>query len=105
MELIVQYFEGCPHSGVAVDRLREAVRQAGLGDPEISMQRIDTPEQAAAVGFHGSPTILIDGEDPFAEASTPVGFACRVYTTPSGREGAPTAAQLAQALLGRGHAA
>jgi hypothetical protein len=33
----------------------------------ISEERVTTPENARRVGFRGSPTVLIDGEDPFAD--------------------------------------
>jgi hypothetical protein len=55
---------------------------------------VATPEEAKAIGFPGSPTILIDGRDPFGGESAPVGFACRLYQTPTGLEGAPSVDEL-----------
>lgn len=46
------------------------------------------------VGFHGSPTVLIGGIDPFADVSTVVGLACRFYRTPDGPAEVPTIEQL-----------
>jgi len=100
VDVVVQYFEGCPHAQLAIDRLREALRSAGQSQ-DIGVRRIDSPEEAAVAGFHGSPTILLDGADPFEGESPAVGFACRVYQTDEGREGAPSLAQLVQ-LLERG---
>lgn len=105
MDLVVQYFDGCPNAQLAVDRLRQALLRLGLADQETKMQQIESPEQAASLDFHGSPTILIDGVDAFGDQSTPVGYACRVYETDHGHEGAPSLSQLADALQGRGHAA
>lgn len=46
------------------------------------------------LGFSGSPTILVDGQDPFADQDAPIGLACRLYATEEGLQGAPTIAQL-----------
>ncbi|MDK1017238.1 MAG: thioredoxin family protein, partial [Actinomycetota bacterium] len=50
--------------------------------------------------FHGSPTVLINGIDPFAENDAPVGLSCRIYRTDEGLAGTPTIDQLRQALTG-----
>jgi hypothetical protein len=49
------------------------------------------------LSFHGSPTIIVDGHDPFPTAGQP-GLACRIYQTPAGPAGAPTVEQLRSAL-------
>ena len=51
---------------------------------------------AAAAGPGG--TIVIAGRDPFALPGKVPAMACRVYTTPHGLAGAPTVAQLVDAL-------
>jgi hypothetical protein len=56
--------------------------------------RVDTVEQADRVGFHGSPSILVDGVDVFAGAGAGVGLSCRLYQTPDGPAGAPSVDQL-----------
>ena len=48
--------------------------------------------------MHGSPTLLVDGRDPWADAEAPVGLACRIYRTEAGAEGSPSVAQLAEVL-------
>ena len=94
----IQYFSGCPHWQVADARVRAAAH--GHDDVTIDDQLVETPEDAQRLGFAGSPTILIDGVDPFAEPGQPIGLGCRIYRTPEGPQGAPTAEQLAQALAG-----
>ena len=94
MDITLQYFDECPNWRVAKARLRQALGELGLAGQPIRRQRVETPEEAAAVGFGGSPTILIDGVDPFAERAGPAGFACRVY----GGDAAPTVPQLRAAL-------
>jgi hypothetical protein len=59
---------------------------------------VDSSEQAERLEFRGSPTVLVDGRDPFAEGDEPVGLSCWVYPTADGYRGAPTRAQLREAL-------
>ncbi|WP_435060120.1 hypothetical protein [Streptomyces sp. bgisy060] len=59
---------------------------------------IDGQAEAVRSGFTGSPTILIDGHDPFAEPGAVPSLACRIYRTPNGPAGAPDIDQLSQAL-------
>lgn len=92
MEITLQYFDGCPNWEVLDHRIAEALH--GRTDASIIRQRVETTEEAIRLGFHGSPTILIDGIDPFAEPSAPVGLACRVFRTPNGLAGSPTLEQL-----------
>ena len=92
MEITLQYFDGCPNWAVLDHRIAEALH--GRTDASIIRQRVGTTEEAVRLGFHGSPTILIDGIDPFAEPSAPVGLACRVFRTPNGLAGSPTLEQL-----------
>ena len=92
MEITLQYFDGCPNWEVLDHRIAEALH--GRTDASIIRQRVETTEEAIRLGFHGSPTILIDGIDPFAEPSAPGGLACRVFRTPNGLAGSPTLEQL-----------
>jgi hypothetical protein len=96
--VVLQYFEGCPGWQTATDRLLEALRLAGMGKLEIQLQKVATPEEADRIGFGGSPTILFDGVDLFADASPSVGYACRLYRTAAGAEGAPSLSQLTERL-------
>ena len=98
--ITLRYFEGCPHWRLAEDRVRAVVAELGGGGFELTRERIETPEDAARVGFGGSPTVLVDGRDPFPAAGA-VGLACRVYRTEAGVEGPPSVASLRRALAGR----
>lgn len=89
------YFESCPHWRLAAARLATIADELGL---TVEHRQVTTDAQAAAVGFHGSPTILIDRRDPFPTGNEPTGLACRVYTTPDGPAGSPTLDQLRAAL-------
>lgn len=91
------YFDGCPNWRVMEQRLGEAMREIDLDAP-VTLVSVDTAEQAERWQFRGSPSLLLNGSDPFAEPSAPVGLSCRVFTTPDGLQGAPTVEQLAEAL-------
>ena len=98
MNVTLQYFDGCPNWRVADERLREALQETGADGSQITYEMIETPEQAEEAGFCGSPTILLDGRDPFATPEAPVGLSCRIYWTDTGPDDAPSLAQLAVAL-------
>ena len=98
MNVTVQYFDGCPNWQRAAELVRQALRAAGQPPSALTLQAMHTPEEAERVGLRGSPTVLIDGTDPFAEQTAPVGLSCRVLPTPDGLAGAPTLEQLTAAL-------
>lgn len=97
MRVALLYFDGCPNWTVADERLTEALRTSGH-DASVERRRVETAEDAEELGFLGSPTIRIDGTDPFASGTEQVGLACRVYATPSGLSGSPTTDQLVEVL-------
>ncbi len=99
MQVQLLYFGGCPSWQITERRLREALEAVGA-DAEVERVLVETPEQAVARDFHGSPSVLIDGVDPFARRGAGVGLACRLYATPTGLEGSPTVDQLVEALAG-----
>lgn len=96
MDITLQYFDGCPNWIVANERLQLLAGERP--DIVLGYQLIDTVDAAEQAGFHGSPTILINGVDAFDDAATPVGLACRRYITEAGPAGAPTLTQLRDAL-------
>lgn len=94
------YFEDCPNWRVADTRLKEALISVGADPDAVTYEQVNTVEQAEALGFRGSPTILVDGTDPFADPDEPAGLACRIYRTSAGAKPAPTVEQL-RAVLAR----
>ena len=91
MTITILYFDGCPNWELARERVVEAARLAGTS-VDVELRRVESPEEADRIGFAGSPTILIDGVDPFPSDTT--GFACRLY----GGDHAPSVAELVEAL-------
>ena len=100
MDITLLYFDDCPNWKIADQRL--AAIAAERTDLTVTRHLVDTLEEAERVGFHGSPSILVDGVDVFAEPGAGVGLSCRVYRTPDGLAGAPTLEQLRAALAGAG---
>ena len=97
MTVSLLYFDGCPHWTTMEERLQTALRKLGR-DITFERRLVDTIEEADAVGFIGSPTMLIDGRDPFADPAAQPAMACRVYRTPDGLAGSPTVDQLVEVL-------
>lgn len=96
VEITLLYFDGCPSWLIAAKRLA-AIAQ---GHPEMTVTHrlVETPEDAEAIGFRGSPSILVDRTDVFSDSSAQVRLACRIYVTPEGFAGAPTLEQPRAAL-------
>ncbi|MFE9609585.1 hypothetical protein [Streptomyces sp. NPDC006012] len=104
MEIEVLVVPDCPHQQLAEERVRQALDAAGLTTTGVTTRVVSDQAEAERSGFTGSPTILIDGRDPFAEPGAAPTLACRMYRTPGGLAGAPDVDQIRRALndAGRG---
>jgi hypothetical protein len=89
------YVQGCPNWRDTDARLRALQTELGF---TVDRHRVDTPEEAQRLGFGGSPTLLVDGVDPFANGAVADGLACRLYDAPTGVQGSPTIEQLRAVL-------
>lgn len=98
MEIELQYLDGCPSWRVLDERLRSVLDAAGRTEA-ISYVRVETGEDAERLQFQGSPTILIDGRDPFDAPGMGFGLTCRLYRTPAGMAGSPTTEQLVSVIV------
>ncbi|MEN4397505.1 hypothetical protein [Mycolicibacterium conceptionense] len=92
-ELLV--IAGCPHRTLTEALVRVMLDQLGLGHIAVRTSVIDTPAEALRLGFSGSPTILIDGIDPWLPRRPQPAIACRLYPT---TDGLPDRQELAAAL-------
>jgi hypothetical protein len=97
MNVDLMYFEGCPHWRETAGHL-EALRQV-RGDFDVRLVEVTTPEAADEWRFHGSPSVAINGIDPFSGLDNPVGLTCRTYVTDHGVAGSPTREQLSRAII------
>jgi len=98
MQASLIYFDSCPNWRVARERLRRAINSAEVGAVSVVVRVVITHREAVACGLCGSPTILIDGADPFAGVDLQTGIYCRRFTTEAGPDVAPSVAQLVAAL-------
>ncbi len=94
MDVELLYFDGCPNWTTADAHLKRLAAARGL---RVQHRIVATAEDAQAVGLRGSPTILLDGRDPFASGEAP-SLSCRIYSTPDGPAGSPTLQQLEAAI-------
>jgi hypothetical protein len=98
VDVALLYFDDCPNWREVEAHLFElAAEIPGL---RVVRRTVDTPEEAERVAFRGSPSMVVDGVDLFAEADDPVGLSCRVYQTPDGPAGSPTLEQLRPPVAG-----
>jgi len=123
MQVKILYFNGCPMWETAAARVRAVL--AELGRPDVAVQ-VDDVHQVSNLSseWAGSPTVLLDGRDPFAAADEPplmwkgrrfgpssarlaidggphpvtARDACRIYVTEAGFEGSPSVDQLRTVL-------
>jgi hypothetical protein len=98
MQASLIYLDSCPDWRVARERLRRAINSAEVGAVSVVVRVVITHREAVACGLCGSPTILIDGADPFAGVDLQTGIYCRQFTTEAGPDVAPSVAQLVAAL-------
>jgi hypothetical protein len=78
--------QGCPSTDRALDELRAALADVGLGGTPIGLREIKTDADAQSEHFVGSPTILVDGVDVADGADhESAALTCRVYRRRDGR--------------------
>lgn len=85
-----------------VPLLEQRIEHALSGVPiewELRHVIIEDPRSAALAGMAGSPTLLVDGHDPFAEPDQMPSVSCRLYRDAVGAvSGAPTVTALRNAF-------
>ena len=79
MTLEVLYIPDCPHLGPMLERLQDVT------DLPVATHIISTTGEAEARGMAGSPTLLVNGVDPFADGRTEDSVSCRIYRDERGR--------------------
>lgn len=97
MELTVLSVPDCPNAAALEERL--AVALADYPGAVVRRHEVVDDQEAAETGMAGSPTLLINGVDPFAVPGQVPGLSCRLYRDAAGRlAGTPSVADLRQAL-------
>src|SRR3954452_381892 len=99
MTIELLYSDGCPTSKAVQHTLEEILSEEGI-EAHLQLLAVNAAEEAQRVQFPGSPTIRVNGRDPF-----PTGkrldwwLGCRMYLTSEALKGTPTKAMLRETLL------
>ena len=91
MRVSIVYRADCPCLGAARANVDAALALLGKSHTQVRLVALECEEDARRESMHGSPTVLVDGRDPFAPADAETTMACRP-------EGAPSIRQLLDAL-------
>lgn len=81
MRLQILFRPDCSHGELLRDRCAEALE---INPTDIEMVHVQTEDEATERGMHGSPTLLVDGTDPFATGESPITTACRLFYSAKG---------------------
>jgi hypothetical protein len=89
MQVKILYFSGCPNWQKAAEWTRTALDELGYGDAALELVDVHRISHLPR-NWASSPTVLVDGRDPFADGDLPASRdACRMYRNAGGLEGAP----------------
>ncbi|HVE27496.1 MAG TPA: DsbA family protein [Sporichthya sp.] len=95
MQIVILTVPNCPSATTVLDRVREAL----AGRPaRLELHEIHDQAEAERLGMSGSPTVLVNGADPFGASSEGASVSCRLYRRPDGVGGAPTVSDLQAAI-------
>jgi hypothetical protein len=76
--------EDCPHLEQARRDL-ESVLGGGILETPIQLILVGSADDAEFLGFQGSPTIRVNGDDVVPQPDLPVALGCRIYRDAEGR--------------------
>lgn len=96
MKIEILHVLDCPNLDLLDQRLREALADRPAVITHRLVADVDT---AATTGMTGSPTLLVDGNDPFESDAMVPSLSCRLYPHEDGHvEGVPSIDALRHAL-------
>ncbi|MDN3296106.1 alkylmercury lyase family protein [Streptomyces ficellus] len=90
MELTVLTVPGCPTAQALRRRLEETLDAEDAR--RVEWREVHDDAEAVRLGMHGSPTLLVNGADPFVREGEPASLSCRV------RSGVPSVERLRAVL-------
>jgi len=91
------YFDDCPSWQTGLERMKTALQMERLDDP-VELVRISDNSEAARLKFLGSPSFQVNGQDLWPEEREIYSLSCRIYKTPEGMKGWPSAEMLREKL-------
>ncbi|MET9969496.1 thioredoxin family protein [Streptomyces sp. NPDC006356] len=90
----------CPNAPLVRERIADALEGRAVPVEWIEVQDTD---EAIRHGMTGSPTLLLNGIDPFATDGATPSLSCRIYRHVDGTtDGAPAVADLRRVLTANG---
>lgn len=96
MRITVLTVPDCPNAPVVRERIAAALTGRSA---QVELVEVREEAEAARRGMTGSPTVLLDGIDPFARAGAAPSISCRLYRDADGHaDGTPSVEALRQAL-------
>ena len=101
MDIDILHVAGCPHVVSARRHMREALIAAQV-HASVREVEITTADEAARLGMHGSPTILLNGRDLFPTDAEIGSRSCRLYASDDAWAGVPSVDQLVDVIAGAG---
>ena len=102
MKVQILHVPDCPNTAFLAARLDEIIDGQTSVEAEVEHRLVADHDEAVAVGMTGSPTLLIDGTDPFAVPGSSASMSCRLYLDETGAPtGSPSVAQLRAVLAGQ----
>lgn len=97
VELTVLVVPECPHADLLDQRLDSVL--TSWTELKVTRRTVTDLDQARQWGMRGSPTLLLDGVDPFAVPGQLPSLSCRLYRSPEGQaDGAPSVEAIRQAI-------
>lgn len=99
MKIEVLYFDGCPNHKPAVERVTAVLQEEGITTLVLEVY-VSDHAAAQALGFLGSPSIRVDGDDvePTARSSREYAMMCRTYLVKGRPVGLPSHETIRHAL-------
>ena len=94
MRIEILHIEACVNWRKAGELVAQVLEDLDAKHVPVEFTLISTPEEAVAVPFAGSPTILVDGIDAFPSAGATAELACRVYQADGRIAGTPSLSDL-----------
>ncbi|MBG6218947.1 hypothetical protein IWX75_003435 [Arthrobacter sp. CAN_A6] len=98
MRIELLHIPNCPHTEETALRISSALAALERTDLKVHRKELTSSAEIQGTAFAGSPTIALDGIDLFPTRAPTTDLACRIYQTPDGIAGLPTAGQLHEAI-------
>ena len=75
IRVTIAFTDGCDHTPPTVELVKQVAAELSL-PITLSMVRVSTPAEAVHFHMHGSPTVLVEGQDidPAMRGRTDYGF-------------------------------